>query len=134
MEEHKELSQVPIRTCVVYDKEKGNIIHIHHHHAMSSAGAASLSEAKLESEALDLANDITGTPKSNMAVLHVENESLQPDIQYEIDVKRKVLVAKEDQNDRFKPKEDPVNILKLRLAKGEITKDEYEDLYKVVKL
>jgi len=36
-------------------------------------------------------------------------------------------------NRLVKPSEDPLTVLKLRLAKGEITKEEYEDLQKMIR-
>jgi uncharacterized membrane protein len=32
----------------------------------------------------------------------------------------------------IKPKDDPINVLKIRLAKGEITKEQYEELKSVL--
>ena len=39
---------------------------------------------------------------------------------------------KEGASEQEKPAEDPISILKLRLARGEISKEEYEELKKAI--
>ena len=45
-------------------------------------------------------------------------------------IEEKLKRIKESKN--YKSEEDPLKILKLRLAKGEITKEEYEELKRII--
>lgn len=84
-----------IRTCVVYDIQSGEIIHIHEYLALP--GVTPPTDAELEIEACLLASKRTGKPRSEMAPLYVRRDDLEIGILYSVNLENKNLVA----NKRF---------------------------------
>ena len=80
-----------LSTRVVYDKKTGAVVHVHR--AVSFPGAKGRDDAGLDSRALELAGHMTKRKAAEIAVLRVENDQLQPDRHYKVDMKRASLVA-----------------------------------------
>ena len=78
-------------TRVVYDRQTGEILHVHQ--ALAVAGAKLPDESGLITSALDLASQMTGRPVEQMDVLSVPEEELNPHSRYKVNVLDRCLVA-----------------------------------------
>jgi hypothetical protein len=76
--------------CVVYDAETGEIIHTHQ--IVTLPGANPPTEEELKAEAIELASKITDRSPSDIAILPVKEEELEPGVEYKVDVKNGVLI------------------------------------------
>ena len=116
---------------VVYDSKNGKIIHIHRY--LVVAGAELPNEDERIGQALETARKL-GCRESlfGMSAICVPSEDLKPRVYYEVDLLAKKLTIKSPPNFETAIKTIPLDILKLRLAKGEISKEEYYELCKIV--
>ncbi len=80
-----------VDTRVIYDRETGEILHVHQ--ALAVPGAKLPDERELQYSALDLASQMTGRPAEQMAVLSVREEELNSRIRYKVNVHDRRLVA-----------------------------------------
>ena len=115
---------------VVYDSKNGKIIHIHR---FVAAEGELPTEDELAAQALENARRLHHRDSSfGMSVIRVAPKDLRPGVYYEVDLQRKKLVMKVPPNFESDRNTRPLEILKMRLAKGEIAKDEYFDLCKIM--
>jgi hypothetical protein len=84
-----------IRTVVIYDSASGRVVHTHH--AVTFVGGKSPSEEELKTRALKLAHETvvrTGRKvPSRLEALRVEPASIEPGVEYRVDLKQRSLVA-----------------------------------------
>jgi hypothetical protein len=78
-------------TRVVYDRQTGDILHVHQF--ISLPGVLLPNAAELSAVACDLASRITGKSIEHMGVLAVEEDELKNDANYRVDVTNACLVA-----------------------------------------
>jgi len=81
-----------VQTCVVYDKKTGEIVHTHA--SMALKGASQSTPEEVEAEAYDLACRITGRRHSELGVMFIKREELNPALEYKVDVAKSCLVEK----------------------------------------
>ena len=75
---------------VVYDKE-GRIVHLYDWSTFE--GTKLPTEHQMENQAIEIAARATGRPRSEFAALHTQAEHLSKDLEYRVDVERKVLAG-----------------------------------------
>lgn len=83
-----------IDTRIVYDRETGEIIHIHQ--ALALPGGKLPDENELRCSAIDLASRETGTSGEKMDVIRIREDDLNNNTKYSVDVKKKCLVITSD--------------------------------------
>ena len=81
-----------VDTRVVYDRETGEILHIHQ--AVVLPGVKFPDENELRASAIDLASRSTGTSGEQMDVIRVREEDLKAHTKYKVDVQNKCLVIR----------------------------------------
>jgi hypothetical protein len=82
-----------VDTRIVYDRETGEIIHVHQ--SVVLAGVKFPDEHELRASAVDLASKSTGKSGEQMDVLSVREEDLDAATQYKVDVQNRCLVIKQ---------------------------------------
>ena len=82
-----------VDTRVIYDRETGEILHVHQ--ALAVPGVKLPDESELKAAALDLASQTTGRPVEQMDVLSVREEELRPRTRYQVNVQDRRLVARQ---------------------------------------
>ncbi len=80
---------VSAKSCVVYDKVKGRILHVHH--VLTIEGAQEASDSDVEKKAVELATS-RGIKPAKISVLSVDPKLLESHARYKVDVKKRVLV------------------------------------------
>ena len=85
------------RIYVVYDKKNGKIIHIHEIEP-SDKNLQQPTDLEMENRSIELASNINKISRDELAALLVDKEALQGFFRYEVDLDRKILIAKEDVN------------------------------------
>lgn len=80
-----------VDTRVVYDRETGEILHIHQ--AAALGGRRLPSEAELRAAAIDVASKITGISGQQMDVIQVRDEDLIPHTTHVVDIQSRRLVT-----------------------------------------
>jgi len=77
------------KSCVVFDKAKGTILHVHH--VVTIEGAQETSDSEVEKRALELTKD-RGVKASKVGVLLVDPKAFERQVRYRVDVKKRALV------------------------------------------
>jgi hypothetical protein len=104
MQEHRSRPSQRVDTRVIYDRQSGEILHVHQ--AVSLPGIKFPDENELKASAMDLASRATGRHVHQMDVLTVQEEELKPGTRYKVNLRDKCLVpepsdaATEDQADQ----------------------------------
>ena len=80
------------KTFIVYDPNNGKIVHIHE--VVALPGVSLPDDEHLESEARNIANKVKGTTATNLGILQVKREEMNPEIHYEVDTRNKTLLQK----------------------------------------
>lgn len=80
-----------VDTRVIYNRETGEILHIHQ--ASTLPGGRLPGEDELIACAIDVASRSTGVSGEQMDVIRVREEDLTPKIKYMVDVQSKRLVS-----------------------------------------
>jgi hypothetical protein len=78
------------KSCVVFDKAKGTILHVHH--VLTIEGGQETSDSEVEKKALELAIS-RGINASKVDVLSVDPKLFEQHARYKVDVKKQTLVA-----------------------------------------
>jgi hypothetical protein len=79
------------KIVVVYDKE-GRIVHVYDWSTFE--GTKVPTEYQMENEAIEIAVRATSRPRSEFAALHTQAEHFLKDIEFRVDVQKKVLVGR----------------------------------------
>src|ERR1700732_1521412 len=93
MQEESSRHSPRVDTRVIFDRETGEILHIHQ--AVALPGIKFPDENKLRASAVDLASRTTGRPVQQMDVLSVREEELKTGTKYKVNVQNKCLVAEQ---------------------------------------
>jgi hypothetical protein len=78
---------------VVYDRETGEILHVHQ--AIALAGIKLPNEDVLRTSAVELASRMTGRPVQQLDAVAVREEQLETGTKYKVNVQNKSLVAQQ---------------------------------------
>jgi hypothetical protein len=81
-----------VDTRVIYDRETGEILHIHQ--AVVLPGVRFPDENELRASAIDLASRNTGTSREQLDVIRVQEEDLKTNTKYQVDVQNKCLIVR----------------------------------------
>jgi hypothetical protein len=79
-----------IKCCILYDAKDGTIKHVHR--TITIAGANESYECSIEERTLELARDL-GVDITSTRALRLDDEELDPNKQYKVDVDRCSLVV-----------------------------------------
>jgi len=93
MREMRSRPSKSVDTRVIYDRETGEILHVHQ--AIALPGIKFPDENELRASAIDVASRMTGRPVEQMDVLCVREEELKTGAKYKVNVQNKCLVAKQ---------------------------------------
>ncbi len=85
-------SQASTVTYVVYRTTDGKILHIHESDRHTEGGE--IPESEEERTAIDLTRRLSDVSPSQIAALRVKKEDVEKPLKYEVDVKRRILVAR----------------------------------------
>ena len=126
-----ESDQISPVVYVVYDDRDGKIIHTHRFMAIS--GAQLPSEDEQMTESLETACKHSGRRNmSGISAICVQSQDFKRGVNYEVDLREKKLRIKKYATCKPTTEINPLYILNTRLAQGEINRDEYEELRKIV--
>jgi hypothetical protein len=80
---------------VVYGINDGEIVHIHEQKL--EGPSVPISKAEMEDGAIGLVLRNTGKDRTEFGTLHVSKEELRDDVEYKVDIQKKILVAKDSE-------------------------------------
>jgi hypothetical protein len=93
MQEKRSRPSQRVDTRVIYDRETGEILHVHQSVALPEIKLPG--EDELRASAIDLASKMTGRPVQQMDVISVREEELKAGTKYIVNVQDKRLVVRQ---------------------------------------